>query len=453
MTRASNQQVFLYALPGITIAFINLPASMILPTFYVEHTAATLTGVGIVNLLRWWFDAATDPVVGYLSDRTKTRWGRRKPWLVVGAVISSIAIFQLFRPPPDAGNLFYGGWLCGVYLGFTIFSISHLAWGSELAVGYSDRARISTFYSVTTAVGSVLFWVLPMLLAPFTGSSEIGPPVVNGIAWVFIILMPLFAVLALAFVPRGQDLAPRAPQPLRQTVSDLKFNKPLWRYVVAQAIWGVGQGMFLSVIFIFMRDYLQLGEQFPILMIWFFLVQTVSMPVWNRLMNRYSKHRCWAFSWAMYSLIQPLVLLFEPGAAIFWPAMVLVTITAFINAASYIAPMALLGDIADYGILKSGSNNTGNYFAIQTLLQKATMGIGAGLSFPLLAVFGYEIAGDNSGAALVGLFLAYIVIPAVTSVIAAMVLWNFPIDSRRHGIIRRRLEQLSQRHQLHAVSQ
>jgi Na+/melibiose symporter-like transporter len=108
--------------------------------------------------------------------------------------------------------------------------------------------------------------------------------------------------------------------------------------------------------------------------------------------------------------------------------------------------MALLGDIADYGTLKSGSNNTGNYFAIQTLLQKANMGIGAGLAFPLLAAFGYQLGGENTGRALFGLILAYIILPAVTSVAAAMVLWNFPLDARRHGIIRKRLEQLTQRH-------
>ena len=75
--RSSNAQVLLYAMPAMAIAFINLPSAMVLPTFYVEHTAATLTGIGVVNLLRWWFDAATDPIVGYLSDRTRTRWGKR----------------------------------------------------------------------------------------------------------------------------------------------------------------------------------------------------------------------------------------------------------------------------------------------------------------------------------------------------------------------------------------
>ena len=162
-------------------------------------------------------------------------------------------------------------------------------------------------------------------------------------------------------------------------------------------------------------------------------------------MVRFGKHRSWAFSWAIYSLLQPVVLLFEPGAAAFVPAMLLVSATAFINSASYIAPMALLGDIADYGTLKTGRNNTGNYFAIQTLLQKANMGIGAGIAFPILALFGYQMGTANVGAAVFGLILVFIVIPAVTSVSAAIVLWNFPIDARRHGIIRRRLEQLASR--------
>lgn len=443
MQKSSNGQVFLYSLPAIAIAFINLPAAIVLPTFYVEHTAATLTGIGFVNLLRWWFDAATDPIVGYLGDRTATRWGKRKPWLVVGAAVSSIAIFQLFRPPAEAGSFFYAFWLCAVYLGFTLFSISHTAWGSELAVDYNDRSRISTSYSVMTVIGSILFWVLPLMLQPFTGTSEIGPPVISGIAWVFIVLMPVSALLAISFVPVGIDLAQRAPQSLRKTVSDLKFNLPLWRFVMAQAVWGIGQGMYLSVIYVFMRDYLQVGSRFPVIMITFFIVQTISMPMWARLMNRYGKHRCWAFSWAAFSLAQPLVLLLEPGLEAFLFVMVLVVFTAALNSASYIAPMALLGDISDYGTLKSGSNNTGNYFAIQTLLQKATMGVGAGIAFPVLALFGYELGGENQGLADWGLYTTYIIIPAVTSVAAAAILWNFPIDARRHAIIRKRLEQLA----------
>jgi|TARA_R100000005_G_scaffold5300_1_gene2608 Na+/melibiose symporter-like transporter len=445
MQKSSNGQVFLYALPGIAIAFINLPAAIILPTFYVEHTAATLTGIGVVNLLRWWFDAATDPIVGYLGDRTTTRWGRRKPWLVMGAIVSSVSIFHLFRPPADAGSFYYALWLCGVYLGFTLFTIAHQAWGSELAVSYNDRSRISTTYSVMSVIGSLLFWALPLMLAPFTGTSEIGPQVINGIAWIFIVLMPLSALLAISFVPVGIDLSKQAPQSLRKTVSDLKFNRPLWRFVLAQAVWGIGQGMYLSVIFVFMRDYLQLGAKFPLLMIMFFLVQTLSMPVWARLMGRYGKHRCWAFSWAAFSLAQPAVFLLEPGIEAFLPLMLMVIVTAFINSASYIAPMALLGDISDYGTLKSGSNNTGNYFAVQTLLQKGTMGMGAGFAFPLLALFGYELGADNQGMALWGLHTTYIIIPAVTSVIAAAILWNFPIDARRHAIIRKRLEQLALR--------
>ena len=442
--RKSTAQLLLYSAPGMAPALINLPTAMILPTIYVENTGVTLAAIGAVNLLRWWFDAVTDPVIGYLSDRTDSRWGHRKPWVVAGAFISAICAFFLFRPSADVGVVYYALLLLGVYLGFTFFTIGHQAWGSELAVDYKDRSRISTYYSVFTVIGSLLIWTMPFLLLPMTGSLEMGPMAMIGIGWMILILLPGTSLLAAKFVPDGNAIAVEKTD-MKEVWHSLKGNKLLWRYVTAVAVWGIGQGVFLSVIFVFMRDYLQLGDKFPLMMIAFFVVQTFAMPVWMKLMNRFSKHRVWAFSWAVYALIQPFVLLLEPGSSAFIPALILTSISAFINAASYIAPMALLGDIADYGILKTGSNNTGNYFAFRSILEKANFGIGTGIAFPLLAYFGYQIGGVNTASANMGLIFTYLAIPAATSIAAACILWNFPLDERRHAIIRKRIESRAER--------
>jgi Na+/melibiose symporter-like transporter len=196
-----------------------------------------------------------------------------------------------------------------------------------------------------------------------------------------------------------------------------------------------------------MRDYMQLGEQFAILMIVFFIVQFVSMPVWVKLMYRFGKHRTWAFSWGFGVLWSPLVLLLQPGAAAFWPVLCLMCVSAFVNAASYIAPRALLGDIVDYDVLKTKTNSAGNYFAFSTLLDKALFGIGVAVAFPLLSLFNYRIGQPNDAHANLGLLVCYLFIPLCTHLTAASILWNFPIDSRRHAIIRKRLEQRVERAQ------
>lgn len=438
----SRGKLLLYAAPGMAPALINLPTAVILPTIYVETTAVTLAAIGVVNLLRWWFDAVSDPLVGYLSDRSLGRWGGRKAWVIGGAILSAGSAFVLFQPQADDTVVDYALGLLGLYLGFTCFTIAHQAWGSEVAVDYQDRSRIATWYSLFTIVGSLAIWIMPLALFPMTGSMEITPVVLVGLAWLIVVVLPGSAGLAAAFVPAGPQLAAQRTS-LRELAGTLRANRPLWRYIVAVAIWGLGQGMELSVVFIFLRDYMQLGEWFPLLMIAFFAAQTLSMPFWKWAMARYGKHRPWAVSWALGGIMAPLILLVEPGPGAFAIVLPLTMLRAFVNGGSYIGPVALLGDIADYSLLKTKTNNTGNLFAFKSLLEKANFGVGTGIAFPLLALFGYQVGGMNDAWAHFGLFLLYFIIPGVTAVVAAAVLWNFPLDERRHGIVRRKIERRS----------
>jgi Na+/melibiose symporter-like transporter len=444
LPRATTRQIVLYAAPGMAPALINLPAAVILPTLYVENTAVTLAAIGVVNLLRWWFDAVTDPFVGYLSDRSVNRRGGRKAWVILGALFSAVSAFFLFQPAPDNGAVYYALSLLGVYLGFTCFTIAHQAWGSEIAVDYHDRSRISTYYSLFTIIGSLAIWIMPLALYPVTGSLEITPTVMIGLAWLILLVLPGSTMLAAAYVPAGAQMSVEKTG-IRAVARAIRGNKPLWRYIFAVAVWGIGQGIELSVLFIFLRDYMMLGDWFPILMIAFFAAQTLSMPFWRWAMTRWGKHRPWALSWAAGALTAPLVLLLEPGGGAFVFMLPLIVLRAFINGGAYIGPVALLGDIADYSILKHRANSTGNLFAFKSLLEKANFGIGTGIAFPLLAWFGYQIGGSNAGTANIGLLILYIGVPGLTALLAASILWNFPLDERRHGIVRKRIEQLAAR--------
>jgi GPH family glycoside/pentoside/hexuronide:cation symporter len=257
-------------------------------------------------------------------------------------------------------------------------------------------------------------------------------------------VLPLSIVGAVLFVPNGRTVSVDDPG-LGALLKSLKRNRPFWRFLAAVSLWGIGQGMSFSVVFIVMRDYLGLGEQFAVMMIVFFIVQFVSMPVWAKIMMRYGKHRSWALSWGFGALWSPLILLFEPGSAPFWPALALMTVSAAVNGASYIAPRAVLGDIIDYDLLRSRCNNGAKYFSFNTLLDKSLIGLGVGVTFPMLSAFGYEIGKANDAKATFGLLFCYLGVPLFTHMAAAALLWHFPIDARRHAIIRRRIEQLTQR--------
>ena len=143
------------------------PVTMVIPAFYAKNTAISLAAVGSVYLFSRFFDGVTDPLVGYLSDRTESRIGRRKPWLIAGALIAMIAVLYLFNPPPDADWPYLFSCIIGMYIGYTMMDISHRSWGVELSHDYVERSRISTYIAVLTIS------VLKLLTGIFVQQAEL----------------------------------------------------------------------------------------------------------------------------------------------------------------------------------------------------------------------------------------------------------------------------------------
>ena len=433
------KQLILFAFPSLPHAFVALPLNIVIPSFFAAHTSVTLLQIAWVTSASRLLDAFLDPTLGFLSDRTRTRIGPRKPWVLAGAIVCAISIFFLFQPSKSSNFIYYGVWSFLLYFGFTLFEIPRQAWTAEISRDYVQRSRINTWVAIFNVAGSLVFWLMPLLLVTVTGTTAITGTALSGIAWLYAALMPAGIILAVLFVPTGAASTERLAT-LRELWHSLKTNKPLWRYYSAMAAWGLGQGCYLSVIIIFLTDYMKLAAYFPILMIAFFAVQIVAMPFWQAAIKRYGKHKVWVFSLVFDACTRPLILLFAPGSAAIAPLFVLGALSAFLNAPANIAPGAILGDVVDYDLMKSRVNKAGNVFAFNTLLIKATMAIGAGLAFYMLDAFHYQVGKTNSSAANTGLMIAYLVFPALMYFATSALAWNFPIDARRHSIIRRRIE-------------
>jgi Na+/melibiose symporter-like transporter len=434
----------LYALPTLPLALVILPIGIVLPAFYAGNTTATLAAIGAIAFASRAFDAFTDPLIGFLSDRTRTPIGGRKPWMLAGAIIAAFSLFQLFTPDSSSGIVYYTVWSFAVYTGFTLIDIPMRAWGIELCVNYDERSRISTYVTTFTVLGSVTFWLALILQYPITGTTELTAGVFRAIGWVFAFLLPALIILAVIRVPNGDPVSNDSPT-LKDMISSFRGNRPMWRFVTAYALWATGNGIFTVTFYIFMMEYMKLGPQFAFLMLTYFGVQVLSMPVWLKIMYRFGKHRSWSVSFALQASLPWLVLLLEPGPAAFIPALVITAILALVAGGILVVPMALLGDIVDYDILKTGVNRAGNYFAINTLMQKFGMGAGMGIGLPVIAAFGYQSGVEITGLVKFGLIFTYLGLPTVFGLTAAAVIWGFPIDARRHGIIRRRLEQRTAR--------
>jgi Na+/melibiose symporter-like transporter len=152
-----------YALPAFPAATLGLPLLIYLPTFYAGATGLGLAAIGGVLLVARLWDVAVDPAIGWLSDRTRTRWGRRRPWMAAALPVVLAASYMLFDPPPDAGAAYLLVWTMLAYLGWSMLQIPHQAWGAELSRDYGERNRIAAWRESLTVAGVAVAAALPAI--------------------------------------------------------------------------------------------------------------------------------------------------------------------------------------------------------------------------------------------------------------------------------------------------
>lgn len=438
--RLSTPQLLIFGFPAMPHAFVAMPVYMILPAYYAANTTVTLAAIGAIAGLSRIFDALNDPLIGYWSDRTRTRLGSRKPWLIGAIFFCAISVTQLFAPPPDATVLYFAVWSTVLYTGFTMFEIPRSAWAAELSRDYRERTRIVTFVAAFNIAGSLVIYVVPIVASLVTGSTtQIDGSTLGLISWIYLAVMPAGLILAIIFVPQGRPVS-SSPATIKGIAASLWRSRPLLRYFTIITAWGLGQGALMGTVFIFQTDYMQLGAYFPFIMIALFGSSILSLPLWTHVLKRMDRHRLWALCVAVPSLLAPLILLFPVGPAAFIPALCFAVFKGVTGAPQNFLPSAVLSDVIDYDTMKTGSNKAANFFAFQNIIIKIAMAVGGAMAFWVMDLSGYQIGKANTDTANMGLLFAYMGIPIAFHLLTAMLAWNFPIDSRRHRIIQRRLE-------------
>lgn len=437
----NHKRLLTFSLAAIPINMLLSPVGVILPAFYAKYTAVSLAALGTALLVGRLFDAVTDPLIGYLSDITPGRFGRRRPWMIVGAVIAVVSAYFLFNPDKTAGADYYLLCMLGLYLGYTMLDIPHRAWATELSNDYSTRTRIATFIGVASTLGFVLFLGIPQL--PFFESKDIVPSTLSVMGWVIIGAMPL--VLITIFSCKESRVIETASPNVLVLVRSLKNNIPFWFYFVAFVTAGIGNGINMVLVYMFLDNYLGIGHVILLSTLCYVVSQLIGLPIGARVAQKIGKHRAWALGQGLYAIFHALVIFLPPGQESFYPFLILTILSGLATSVLMFAPMAILGDIVDYDMLHSKTNRAGAYFALNAMIMKANFAVGGALGLFLVSWIGFDPKGNNSLDTTNWFLLIFIVIPFVLSIISCFVINKFPIDRRKQTILARRLWVLKER--------
>ncbi|MFM7272479.1 MAG: MFS transporter [Gammaproteobacteria bacterium] len=421
-----------YAAPAVPLSMLMMQLIVYVPPFYASEMAMDLGTVGLVFFLARAWDALIDPLIGNLSDRTSGRFGRRKPWLGLGTPALALLAWLFCQPPEGVGVVYLGVVALFFYVALASLQIPYLSWGSELSGDYRERTRINGWREAGGMLGTLLATGLPLLLLADEDPSlrEILFVFTLGVA----VLLPLTVGWALRAAPSRAAVAPEH-RSLRVALAGARRNAPLRRLLLGVFLFWLAGAVWNALVLFVVQFTLDLPRS---AFLWFvfaqYLCSILCLPFATALGNRIGRHRALVFGAIAYFAFTPLFLL--AGKAAFLPAMLIFLLMGAVTPFIWVMPPALVADAVEHGMLQGEAEDAALYMALYFFVQKAALAAGVGIALPLSAVLGFDPA---SGAGQNGLALVALGLPLLIALPAAAIMFNYPIDERRHAEIRRAL--------------
>lgn len=425
--------LLVYGLPGLPLAVLGLPLYVFLPAFYARELGLGLAAVGAVLLVARLFDVITDPLVGQLSDHTRSRFGRRRPWMLAGAPLLLVGVTFLFIPVGSPGLAYLLLFSLLTYLGWTLVALPYTAWGAELSSDYHQRSRIAASREGFVIAGTLLAAAAPVLL----GHGETTAATLASLAlWVWI-LIPASLLLLLWRV--REPARPRPPVAWSEGWRILLNNGPFKRLLLAYVLNGTANALPATLFLLFVGHVLAAPDMAGLLLLIYFAAGVLSLPLWLRLAHVTSKHRTWTISMLWACAVFLWVPFLSEGQV--WSFAVICLLSGLSLGVDLALPSAIQADVVDLDTANGGGERAGVFFGLWGMATKLALALAVGIAFPLLQLAGFDAAGGNSPSALLWLALLYAGLPVLLKLAATALVWRFPIDAATHARLRQHLDQ------------
>lgn len=393
------------------------------------------------------WDAINDPLMGSLTDHTRSRWGRRRPFLLFGAIPYALGFAMLWVRPPLENQLL----LCAYYAlafiiydtAFTAVSVPYTALTPELTADYDERTSLNAYRMAV----SIITGLLPFIFVKEIVGSFPDPRqgyTAMGLIFGAISALPFFIVFL--GTREKRELQKEAPHtPLREALRDAFRNRPFVIVMCLYVLTWTAVSIVQAIFRFFLLDWMKIGEaQGDYIMAVVFISAALCLPLWVKVSERLGKRWTFALGISFWAGVQLALIFLPPGAVV--AAYILAFLAGVGISVAHLLPWSIIPDVLEEEEVRSGERREGVYYGLVIFLEKIAFAANLLVTGQALKLSGYLQPTDavpspvQPASALWAIRILMGPVPALFLLLAIFFAYLYPITREKHEEMRRQLD-------------
>ncbi len=427
-----------YALPALSLAVIGIPVYVFLPKFYTDTLGVSMSTVGLILMAVRLFDAVTDPVIGYLSDITSSRFGRRKPYIVLGAIGLAVSVLFLFRPPDlSAGGMpvYFGFWLFALFFFWTLVTIPYESLGPEITTDYHERTSLFSVRDGFLILGTLLAAASPILIDGAMKTLGKLSSDQERFSIMAFFLAPMILTTSFYCIYRIKEPRTRNRRDgLFKGFSVVFKNRPFLILIAGYMISAIGSNLPATLILYYVEYVLDAQNAEWFLLI-YFLTGILFLPLWLMVSRKIGKKKAWIMSMVINTGAFSCVFFLGPGDAVAYGVLVFLSGIGF--GAGLALPSSIQADVIDYDQMLTGQRREGRYIGLWSIAKKMSAALGIGMGLILLGNSGYSPNTEQGESVVMMLRVLYALVPCLCNILSIAIISLYPISEQKYAQIRK----------------
>jgi len=442
MKKLSRLTKIIYGFGDIGFSMTGTIIAAYFPIFLIDVVGIAPAVAAMALFIGKSWDYINDPLMGHFSDRTRTRWGRRRPFLLFGAIPFGLVFAFLWWKPPletQTALVVYYTFMFVLYdAASTLVGMPYFALTPELTEDYDERTELTGYRMFFSILGGLISFVVPMMIigqmSPDNAANVFRMGLIFGIASG----LPLFFVF---FGTREKPFFTKLDRPKLLTSLKAAFkNRPFVFSAVIYLFTWTSMHIIEANLLFYIKYVVQREGLSEVIMATIFVTAILSLPLWDWISKRFNKRWAYIYGIAFWAVVQILLITVTASSPLFYLLSLCVLAGLGVGAA-HVLPWAMIPDAIEVDELKTGERHEGMFYSLVTLLGKVTNSIAVPLALAVLDLSGYiPNAEVQPQSTLTGIRLVVGPIPAVLLAGGIIFAIFYPLSREAHHDVVQELE-------------